>query len=146
MTHLEEMARRFGANERHRILRCMAIGAGGLVAATAVAGGLELILGWPVRQPLEWLAPTPFDSYVVPGALLAGVVGGSTSLATVAAIRRTPRWPLLVAAAGLVLTAWIVGEVALLDQPGAPTATEWLYGAVGLLLVATGVGAKHATR
>lgn len=124
------------------MLRGMTIAGGSFVGATAVLGAVELITGWPRRQPTEWLAGTPFDDYVVPGILLAAGVGGSSTAAAIAAVRRSPRWPELADLAGGALIAWILAELALLDQPDAPTITELVYLALGASLLATGAAAR----
>ena len=107
----------------------------GSVALTAIGGGLALVLGLEAtRFGPEWLEGTPFRTYLVPGLLLSLPVGGSAAVATVATILG---WHggLLSALAGLVLVGWIVGEVAILNQP-APTRTEGVYFVTGLFILA----------
>jgi hypothetical protein len=107
----------------------------GFVALTAIGGGLALVLGLEAdRFGPEGLEGTPFRSYLVPGLLLSLAVGGSAAVATAATI---VGWHggLLSALAGVVLVGWIVGEVAMLNQP-APTRTEGVYLVAGLLLLA----------
>lgn len=116
----------------------------GFIAATAWWGGVELLTGWPRQQPLAWLEGTPFDSYRVPGLLLGGLVGGSATLATWAAVRRWRRWPEATAVAGIVMAGWTVAEVAMLNQPEAPTPIEWWYGGLGIALVGSGVAAASS--
>jgi len=66
---------------RRRDLRlCLLRPVDGLVALTAVGGGIALSTGLEGdRCPPELLNRTPFTSYVVPGILLAGIVGGSAA-------------------------------------------------------------------
>jgi hypothetical protein len=107
----------------------------GFVALTAIGGGLALVLGLEAeRFTPDWLEGTPFRSYLVPGLLLSLAVGGSAMAAAVAII---VGWHggFLSALAGLVLVGWIVGEVAILNQPS-PTRTEGVYLATGLLILA----------
>jgi hypothetical protein len=48
------------------------------VALTALGGGIALATGLEAdRFPLDWLRGTPFRNYVIPGLILAGVVGGA---------------------------------------------------------------------
>ena len=57
-------------------------------AVTALGGGVALATGLEGgRFPTDWLTGTPFDSYLIPGLMLAGVVGGSAAVATVATLR-----------------------------------------------------------
>jgi peptidoglycan/LPS O-acetylase OafA/YrhL len=116
----------------------------GFVGVTAVLGGVELVTGYPVQQPVDWLAGTPFDSYVVPGLVLAALVGGSAVLALIAAIRSDPRWPRSAIVAGGVLCGWIVAEMVMLDQPTTPTVAEVVYLVIGALLVLLGWRATAA--
>jgi len=46
------------------------------VAFTAIGGGVTLATGMD-KFPAEWLTGTPFRSYLIPGLILAVVVGGS---------------------------------------------------------------------
>lgn len=111
----------------------------GFVALTAIGGGVALVVGLEAdleaeRFGPEWLEGTPFRSYLVPGLLLSLAVGGSAAVATAATIIG---WHggLLSALAGLVLVRWIVGEVAVINQP-APTRSEGVYFVAGLLILA----------
>lgn len=62
--------------------------------------------------------------------------------AAVAAARCSQRWAELTAASGAVLIGWVLAEIALLDQPSAPTPIERGYLALGAGLVAGGVAAR----
>lgn len=88
--------------------------------------------------PQEWLAGTPFTSFVLPGLLLAVLVGGSAAIATYAMVTSPPAGALLSVVAGGVLMAWIVSEVLLLNQPSW-TPTEGIYFVIGAALVGFGV-------
>ena len=110
----------------------------GFVGVTAVLGGLELITGFPVEQPPEWLDGTPFSSYVVPGIALTSVVGGSALAAMALALRDDPRWQVATGAAGTVLIGWISGEILLLAQPDPPSTIEVAYLGLGAAVVGLG--------
>ena len=115
----------------------------GFVALTAIPGGVALALGLDPMPP-EWLVGTPFSGYLIPGLLLASVVGGSAGLALVAVIRDRETARALAAFSGCVLMGWIGVEVAILNQASAPTATEVFYFFCGLLTVAVAlVGRKR---
>jgi hypothetical protein len=111
------------------------------VALSAVAGGLGLA-GGTETFPREWLEGSPFNSYVVPGLILAFVVGGAAAVAAIVLIRLPTVGALLSMLAGLVLLGWIAGEVLLLHQNGAATSprstTELVYATVGLAMVLLG--------
>jgi hypothetical protein len=117
-------------------------------AATAIWGGLALATGVEGdRFPTEWLRGTPFRNYRVPGLLLAGLVGGSATAATVATLRNPRGGGLASLLAGLVLMGWIGGEIRLLKQPAYygtwkdrvfGTWTERFFFVVGLLMAVLG--------
>jgi hypothetical protein len=121
--------------------------ADGFVALTAVGGGVALATGLEgERFPLEMLHGTPFTSYVVPGLLLALVVGGSATAASLATIRSPMLGGIASVAAGAIMVGWIGGEALILDQPDAPTPTELLYAAVGGAMMLLGVRVWRAFR
>jgi hypothetical protein len=84
------------------------------VALTAVASGAVIVLGsvWPasfsgVGLPPEYLYDSPFNGYLVPGAVLIIVVGGSHVLAFVGQVRITRSAAFLSAVAAFALLIWI---------------------------------------
>jgi hypothetical protein len=110
-------------------------------AATAVWGGIALATGREDgRFPIAWLQGTPFHSYRVPGLLLAGLVGGSASGATVATLRSPRAGGRASLLAGVTMMGWIVGEIRLLKQPQSRgTVVEFFYLAVGALMASLGL-------
>jgi peptidoglycan/LPS O-acetylase OafA/YrhL len=84
------------------------------VALTATAGGIVLVVGALIPEtatvlspPGEYLANSPFDSYLVPGLVLALIIGGTHALAFVLEFRRI-RWGMLAAAvAAFAVLIWI---------------------------------------
>jgi predicted CoA-binding protein len=85
-----------------------------LVGLSAVAGGVTLVTdpsGRTMRLPLAHLAHSPFRTYLVPGLVLALVVGGSALIAAAAHVRRAASASRLSAVAGAVLVGWILAEV-----------------------------------
>lgn len=82
----------------------------GIVAVNAMGGGYYGIVG-AKGVPTEWLAGSPFNSYLVPSLVLFVVVGGSCLLAAIALFAR---WPIDRTAAftsGVVLFVWIVVQL-----------------------------------
>ncbi len=109
-----------------------------LVALTAVGGGIALIVGLETgRFPADWLEGTPFSSYVLPGVILAGVVGGSATLAALSLLR-SPAGGGASVLAGVIMMGWIIAEILLLKQPSEPTWTEVFYFALGLVMALLG--------
>lgn len=86
----------------------------GFVAVTALLGGIALILGAVapalssvLSPPIEYLDGSPFASYLIPGLLLAGLLGGIHIVAFVAVLRRHPLDAVLSAAAAFATLIWI---------------------------------------
>lgn len=109
------------------------------VALTAIGGGVALAAGLEAnRFPLDWLQGTPFHSYLIPGLILAGVVGGSAAVAAVVTLRAPRAGGLVSVLAGVILLGQITGELVLLNQP-AWSAVEVFYFVLGLIMVALGL-------
>ena len=117
-------------------------------AVTAVGGGIALATGLEGgRFPAEWLKGTPFSSYMAPGLILAGVVGGSATVAAAATLRSRRAGGPASLLAGVVLMGWIVGEIRLLKQPASRgTWTEFFFFAVGLMMAVMGLTVGRAER
>lgn len=87
----------------------------GLVAVTAVAGGVLMIVGAlvpgsaisAITIPGDYLEGSPFGSFLLPGFLLAVVVGGLHAVAFVAQLRRARIAWFLSAAAAFDILIWI---------------------------------------
>ncbi|WP_434318465.1 hypothetical protein [Leifsonia sp. P73] len=85
-----------------------------VVGLTAVAGGAALIFGAVASSTLggavpdrSFLGGSPFTSYLVPGLVLAVVVGGTQLLAAVLVGRDSRSGPVAAAVAGFGLLIWI---------------------------------------
>jgi peptidoglycan/LPS O-acetylase OafA/YrhL len=83
------------------------------VAVNAVAGSVYLFGGAP-DWPRKWLDSTPFDSWLIPGLILLGAVGGSMVAAVWTMWRRPESGASASLLAGLVLLVWITVETAML--------------------------------
>ncbi|MET3905189.1 hypothetical protein ABIE35_003783 [Paenarthrobacter sp. 4246] len=133
------------------MIRMMLLTVQGLVAVTSIAGGLVMAVGsWPgvdrsalppeIQLPEEYLSGSPFSSYLVPGLLLAVVVGGLHGLAFILHLRRGAFASLAAAAAGYSILVWIFVQMALIPFSALQAA---YFGAglaeVGLLLLLLGV-------
>ena len=105
-------------------------------AVSAIGGGIGLVTG-ALPVPTSLLDPTPFDSYVVPGLVLAVVIGGSSLVGAFALLSHTRRGRCISAATGLIMVGWIIGETLIVQG------FSWLQGlylATGLLVT---VGSWH---
>ncbi|MDP4261312.1 MAG: hypothetical protein Q8941_02165 [Bacteroidota bacterium] len=105
------------------------------IALTATFSGL-LMIGRPdgssLNLPVSYLEPTPFKDFLVPGILLAVVVGGTNFLAVFSNMgRRANRynWSL---AGGIIITVWIIIQLLLL---GAANWLHFIYLATGVAII-----------
>jgi hypothetical protein len=108
---------------RHRVARFLLLVITGSVAVTAVTGGIALAAGSlrpagrsVVVPSLEHLEGSHFDSYLLPGVLLAGIVGGLHVLAVTAVLAGMRRASLAVAIAGYALVIWIVVQMTIVPS------------------------------
>jgi hypothetical protein len=111
-------------------------------AVSAIVGGIAVATNVD-SFPREWLVGSPFSDYVMPGAILAIVVGGSAALAAVATAAAPRVGAPVSLVAGLVLMSWIVGELLVLKQNSAGTSplslVEPIYFVVGLAMAVLGL-------
>lgn len=98
----------------HRGTRLALLITEAFVAFTAFIGGLALIVGSVdptfdvgATPPSEYLDGLWFDSYVVPGFLLAGLVGGIHALAFALLLHTRPMAMFTAAAAAYAILIWI---------------------------------------
>jgi len=118
------------------------------VALTAVFGGITVAAGVD-KFPAEWLRGTLFSSYLIPGLILAIVVGGSATVAAIATLRRSDAGALTSMLAGAILLGWLVGERLILPPVAFSPQFWWLeaiYIGGGLLMVAPGLTVWWAER
>lgn len=122
--------------------------ASAFVALTAVFGGATVAAGAD-KFPAGWLIGTPFTSYLIPGLILAVVVGGSAVVAAVEALRRSDAGALASMLSGAILLGWLVGERLILPPAAFPPQFEWLeviYIVIGLMMLAPGLAVWWAGR
>jgi hypothetical protein len=116
------------------------------IALTAIIGGIAILVGVETF-PMEWLEGTPFRDYTIPALILIFVVGGSSLLALVTLILKHPLVHITSIIAGIMMIGQIVGELILLNQEQSlPHWIEWMYFALGLVIVGCGVYLWKAQR
>jgi hypothetical protein len=84
------------------------------VTGVSAVGGAIYALGGAPDVPTDWLAGSPFDSYVVPGLILGGAVAGSQLAAAVLVARDHRRARAASLGASGTLLAWIGAQVAVI--------------------------------
>jgi hypothetical protein len=87
-----------------------------LVGISAVAGGVGLITTGGLGMPLSVLSDTIFDSFFIPGLILAFIVGGTQLLAAVAIYRRKKYAVEVSAIAAFGLLIWLFTEAMILRE------------------------------
>jgi hypothetical protein len=105
----------------------------GFIAICAIAGGMGLVSG-ELAMPTEWLGQT-FETYRIPGLILAIVVGGTMAAAgrVVWTDRRYARDASL--GAGLVLIGWLFFQVVII---GYQSWLQPMFFLLGLIIVILG--------
>ncbi|WP_314094172.1 hypothetical protein [Microbacterium foliorum] len=83
-------------------------------AVSAFAGGIGLIATGGLGMPQSFLDDGPFRSFVWPGLILIGVVGGSQGLAAGLLLARRESALLWSAAAGFGMIVWIFTETGMI--------------------------------
>ena len=111
------------------------------VAVTAFAGGLALMVGalipdlsTVITPPAEYLEGSPFSSYLVPGLVLALVLGGVNVIAFLLLLRRRPSALFAAATAGYAGLIWIFVQMMVIPF-SVLQAVYFMAGAVELGLV-----------
>jgi hypothetical protein len=103
----------------------------------ALGGGLVLIVaprGEIMPLPLSALAGSPFDTYLVPGLILFGVLGlGPMSAARLAWLQH-PLAPAAAFVVGVGLLIWVAVEVAIIGYSNEPP-LQAIYGVLGLAIL-----------
>jgi len=113
-------------------------------ALSSLAGSILAIAANGGGVPIEYLANSPFSSYVVPGLILGVVVGG-TQLAGAAALLARRRSALLLSTiAGFGMLIWIFVELAIIRQYSWLQAAYFIVGGLELILVLALLGVVPA--
>jgi hypothetical protein len=104
--------------------------------ALSAFGGSVLAVGFNgAGVPLEYLAASPFTSYIVPGLVLGLVVGG-TQLAAAIALRTCRGAALLLSAvAGFGMLIWTFVELAVIKQYSWLQTAYFVLGGLELIFV-----------
>jgi len=108
-----------------------------LLSLGALAGGLVLVIaprGEIMPLPLSALAGSPFDTYLVPGLILFGVLGLGPLVAALLAWLRHPLAPTAAVVVGVGLLIWVAVEVAIIGYSNEPP-LQAIYVILGVAIV-----------
>ena len=114
-------------------------------AFSALGGSVELLVWRSGNRslPPALIEHTPFTSFLIPGLLLAIVVGGTSLSCALLSWRRARAAIDATLLAGGALTVWIAAEAAMMRGVHA---LHLLYGGLGVALLALGVSAGWGSR
>ena len=99
-------------------------------ALSAVGGGIGMVLADGLSMPKSLLADSPFSTFLLPGLILALVVGGTQTVASVRLLQRRQSALLWSAVAGFGMVIWIISEIGFIQ---ALTWAQLIYVVSGLL-------------
>lgn len=108
-----------------------------LLSIGALGGGLVLMIaprGEIMPLPLSALAGSPFDTYLVPGLILFGVLGLGPLVAARLVWLRHPLAPTASFVVGVGLLIWVAVEVAIIGYSSEPP-LQAIYGILGVAIV-----------
>jgi hypothetical protein len=108
-----------------------------LLGVGALGGGLILMIaprGEIMPLPLSALAGSPFDTYLMPGLILFGVLGVGPFVAARLAWLRHPLAPAAALVVGAGLLIWVAVEVAIIGYSNEPP-LQAIYGILGVAIV-----------
>jgi uncharacterized membrane protein len=121
-----------------RFFRRLAIVLLSLLCVSAVLGAMPLVV-YPYQQPWQMsqnlLEHSPFHSFLIPGIILLLANGLLCLYVLMVVLRRRRDYGWWVAAQGCVLLGWLVVECIMIRFVVWP---HYLYGAIGVILVAVG--------
>ena len=121
------------AESRYAVRALIALALFGVVSA---AWGAVLAVGQQGGGvPLSYLAGTPFHSFLLPGLILGGVVGGTQLAAAIALWRRWQPSLLLAAVAAFGMLLWIFIELAMIGHYSWLQAVYFGHGILEMVLV-----------
>ncbi len=95
----------------YRFIKKVQLFLGFFIAFTTLIGGTGLAITNGLGMNTEILEPTPFSSFIIPGLILAGIVGGTHILAFYYVIKKKNDAQFFAAVAGFGLIIWLFVEV-----------------------------------
>lgn len=102
---------------------------------SALVGAGMAIVADGAGVPPEYLANSPFSSFLIPGLILGLVVGGTQLAAATTVLMKHRRGLLLSAIAGFGMLIWIFAELAILGEYSPLQTAYFALGVVELVLV-----------
>ena len=133
--HRRGRTRRVGRNSA--VARAALMGLLLFQGLSGLVGGAGLVsdpTGGSLHIPIDWLAGSPFNDYLIPGLFLLLILGAGV-LAVAAAVWLRARFALPAAlAVGLLLLIWLGVEILVIGYQADPP-FQAVYGLVGLSII-----------
>lgn len=129
-----------------KIVRMLAICLLLLTAVNALVAGILFVSdpsGQKMGMSTEYLASSPFSTYLIPGWVLLIVNGLMNVLAAIVCITRSKYYPLFVILQGVLLSGWIIIQVILVKDLNA---LHYSMLSIGLLLTCFGIILQKHTK
>jgi hypothetical protein len=104
-------------------------------ALSAVGGGAGMVVADGLSMPKSLLADSPFATFLLPGLILAVVVGGSQTFASVLLLQHRPSAFVWSAVAGFGMVIWIIVEIGVIHVLGWAQLVYVVSGLLQLVLV-----------
>lgn len=105
-------------------------------AISGLFGGICLIIdpsGKMMQMPIEWLAPTPFTNFLIPGIILFLFIGLFSLLVAILTIIKSKYYEYLIILEGVILFIWLSVEIIMLKLFYAPLHIPYYLVAFALL-------------
>lgn len=99
---------------------------------TAVAGGINLIITNGSGMPVEWLANSPFRSFLIPGLILTLLIGGLSLVSSVLLMKNHRLKLELSAVNGFGVLIWIFVQQYIIRQS---SFLQIVYFGIGIIIL-----------
>jgi hypothetical protein len=109
-------------------------------AVSAVGGGIGMVVADGLGMPKSLLTDSPFSTFLLPGLILAAVVGGTQTIASVRLLQHRRSAFLWSAVAGFGMVIWVVSEVGFIHVLGWAQMIYLVSGLLQLVLVLSLLG------
>lgn len=122
-----------GKNYNYYILSILVLFQG----ASGIVGGTGLIIdpsGELLNIPITWLKGSPFPDYLIPGIILASILGIYPLIAFIGLLRRHDWAVTATRNLGFALIIWIATEIIVIGYQAEPP-LQLIYGILGLIIL-----------
>ena len=105
------------------------------IALTTIISGIFMIScpdGGIINLPISLLKDTPFNNFMIPGILLAAIVGGVNLVAIFYNLENNAKQYNWAMSGGFIISGWIIAQIILI------TTVHWLhfiYLGMGILII-----------